>query len=85
MKTSFTARLLITALSVAALSSAARADGLNATIKSLGDQRDRLSIRLDATEKRLRAQYSALDSLIASMNTTSSYLTQQLASLASSS
>lgn len=29
MKTSFTARLLITALSVAALSSAARADDLN--------------------------------------------------------
>jgi flagellar hook-associated protein 2 len=34
-------------------------------------------------EKRYRAQFTALDSLISSMNTTSAYLSQQLASLQS--
>ena len=34
------------------------------------------------TEQRLRAQYASLDTMISRMNTTSSYLTQQLAQLA---
>ncbi|MDB5933780.1 MAG: flagellar hook protein FliD [Massilia sp.] len=57
-------------------------DGLSASIKSLADSRQRLTDRLAETEKRYRAQYSALDASISSMNTTSAYLTQQLAQLA---
>lgn len=60
---------------------AARTDGINQSIKDLGKQREALNIRLVAIEKRYRAQFTALDSLVASMQQTSSYLTQQLASL----
>jgi len=40
-----------------------------------------LQRRLDAMETRLRTQFSALDALVSKMNSTSNYLTQQLASL----
>lgn len=56
-------------------------ENLNTSIKNLDKQRDALNLRLDAAEKRYRAQFTALDSLISSMQSTSSYLTQQLASL----
>ncbi|MGB5938715.1 MAG: flagellar filament capping protein FliD, partial [Rhodanobacter sp.] len=61
---------------------AGRTDGINQSIKDLGNQRDAVSARLASTEARYRKQFTALDSLISSMNTTSSYLTQQLAALA---
>jgi flagellar hook-associated protein 2 len=61
----------------------ARTDGINASIKSLGSQRDALGLRLAAMEKRYRAQFTALDMSISSMNTTSSFLTQQLAQISS--
>lgn len=64
---------------------AGRTDGINASIKSLGKQRDALNLRLDQIEKRYRAQFSALDSLVASMTQTSTFLTQQLANLPSAS
>lgn len=57
-------------------------NGLNSNIKDLEKQRATINDRLEATEKRYRAQFSALDSAMASMSTTSSYLTQQLAALA---
>jgi flagellar hook-associated protein 2 len=63
---------------------AAKTDGLNASIKDIGTRRDVLNTRLDRVEKQLRAQYVALDSLLSRMNTTSSFLTQQLASTTSS-
>lgn len=61
----------------------ARVDGLNASVKQIDSQMERLSTRLEATEKRYRAQFTALDTTIATMKSTSTYLTQQLASLAS--
>lgn len=60
---------------------ASRTEGLNASLKSLADNRVRMEDRLAATEQRLRAQYSALDATIARMNSTSSYLSQQLTAL----
>jgi flagellar hook-associated protein 2 len=44
-------------------------------------QRDALNVRMEQIEARYRRQFTALDSLISSMNTTSTFLTQQLASL----
>ena len=58
-----------------------RTDGLNQSVDRLDDQRTRLEYQLELTEKRIRAQYVALDTLMGQLNTTSSYLTQQLASL----
>lgn len=59
----------------------ARTDGINATIKDIDNQRDALNVRMTAIEARYRAQFTALDTMIASMNKTSSFLTQQLANL----
>jgi flagellar hook-associated protein 2 len=58
-----------------------RTNGINTSIKNLGSQREVLNTRLDAIEKKYRSQFTALDTLVASMNSTSSYLTQQLATL----
>jgi flagellar hook-associated protein 2 len=52
------------------------------SIKDIDKQRAALNVRLAATEKRYRDQFSALDTTIASMTSTSNYLMQQLASLA---
>ena len=59
-----------------------RTDGLTSRKSRLDDQEDRLNLRLEQVEKRYRAQFSALDSMLASMQQTSSYLSQQLAALA---
>jgi flagellar hook-associated protein 2 len=40
-----------------------------------------MTARLSTVEARLRAQYSALDTMMSKMQSTSSFLTQQLASL----
>lgn len=60
---------------------ASRTDGLNKSIEDIADRREVLNYRLQETEKRLRAQFTALDSLLAKLNATSQSLTQQLASL----
>lgn len=60
---------------------ASRADGLNASIKRLDQDKQTFSARLVNIEARYRAQFTALDRMISSMNTTSSFLTQQLANL----
>lgn len=57
---------------------AGRTTGLQSSIKSLGRTRDALNDKLAQTEKRYRAQYSALDTMIGKMNTTSTFLAQQL-------
>lgn len=59
----------------------AATDSTNRMIKELGKRQTALLDRLTQVEARYRKQFSALDSLVASMNKTSSYLTQQLASL----
>jgi flagellar hook-associated protein 2 len=58
-----------------------RTDGINASIKALDRQRENLLSRLESVEKRYRAQFTALDSMIAGMTQTSNYLAQQLANL----
>ncbi|MBI3143688.1 MAG: flagellar filament capping protein FliD [Pseudogulbenkiania sp.] len=60
---------------------AARTDGLNASVKSIGQQRDVLNRRLEDTEARYRKQFNALDSMVSQWTNLGSYLTQQLASL----
>jgi flagellar hook-associated protein 2 len=61
-----------------------RTDGLNATIESLKDSQDRMSLQLGQTEKRYRAQFVALDTMMTSMQSMQSYMTQQLSALAAS-
>lgn len=58
-----------------------RTESINASIKSLQKQYDTLDQRISSIEARYRAQFSALDSLVASLNQTSQYLAQQLANL----
>ncbi|MDO9243640.1 MAG: flagellar filament capping protein FliD [Rhodocyclaceae bacterium] len=60
---------------------ASRTDGINTTIKDIRKRGEIMQVRLAQVEKRYRAQFSALDVLVASMNQTSNYLTQQLANL----
>jgi flagellar hook-associated protein 2 len=60
---------------------AGRTTGLNASIADIGKQRDAINRRLTQVEANYRAQFTALDSMIASLNQTSSFLTQQLANL----
>jgi flagellar hook-associated protein 2 len=63
----------------------ARTDGIDSSIKNLDQRQLQLEARLVQTEKRYRAQFTALDTMLSSMNSTSSFLTQQLASLPGSS
>jgi flagellar hook-associated protein 2 len=58
-----------------------RNDTLKATIEDIADRRESLSQRLASLEQRLFRQFNALDTLLAQMQTTSNYLSQQLASL----
>lgn len=59
-----------------------RTDGINRSIKDIGSQRTALNSRLADTEARYRKQFTALDSMIARMSTTGTFLTQQLNSIA---
>jgi flagellar hook-associated protein 2 len=61
-----------------------RTEGINRSITDVGRQRETLSRRLTQIEARYRKQFTALDTLVASMQKTSEYLTQQLANLPSS-
>ena len=60
---------------------ASETDGFNASIKDIGTRRTNLQQRLVDIEARYRLQFNALDGLIASMQSTQSYLTQQLSGL----
>lgn len=60
-------------------------DSANSMIKELTKRQDALSSRLEQIEARYRKQFSALDTLVAKLNSTSTYLSQQLASLSSNS
>ncbi len=62
-----------------------RTDTLNAQVKDVANQRKALEARMEAVGNRYKAQFVALDSMISQMNTTSSYLSQQLAALAAQS
>lgn len=58
-----------------------RTEGLNQSLKTIAKSKDVLNVRLELTEKRYRAQFNSLDSIISKMSTTSTFLTQQLANL----
>ncbi|WP_198116642.1 flagellar filament capping protein FliD [Massilia rhizosphaerae] len=61
---------------------ASKTDGLNASIKRVAQQRDQFSQHLTQVEAMYRAQFTSLDTMISSMQSTQSYLTQQLAAIA---
>lgn len=60
---------------------AGKSESLSTMIKDYGRQKETIQLRLDAIEKRYRAQFTALDTAVSSMQRTSSYLSQQLARL----
>ncbi|WP_144641516.1 flagellar filament capping protein FliD [Bordetella genomosp. 13] len=61
-----------------------RQDGLKETVDSLKEQHDNTEARMDAELDNMRARFVALSVMVAQMNSTSSYLTQQFASLSKS-
>ncbi len=61
-----------------------RTNSLNAQIKDLEEQLDDLDKRMDEATTRYTAKFTAMDTIVARMQTTSDYLTQQLASSSSS-
>jgi flagellar hook-associated protein 2 len=56
----------------------ARTNRLDGDIDRIGDARERLNFRVQASERRLLAQFSAMDALVAQLNVTSDFLDQQL-------
>jgi flagellar hook-associated protein 2 len=60
---------------------ASRTDGLKASIKDLDKRQEDFNDRLAAVEARYRAQFSALDTMLSSLNQTSAYMSQQLSAL----
>ena len=60
-----------------------RSEQLNGELRRIRDERDTLELRLGALEERLRSKFSALDALVSQFNSTSTFLAQQLESLAS--
>jgi len=59
----------------------AREDGLNAELKLNQAAQDRMEVRLELVEARIRSQFSALDSLVSELNNTGNFLSQQLANI----
>jgi flagellar hook-associated protein 2 len=57
-----------------------KADALNAAVKRNTAEQDKVNDRAALVEKRLRAQYTALDTKMASLSSLSSYINQQVAS-----
>lgn len=56
-------------------------DNLNNQLSGMKDRESRLEARLDLIQNRYIKQFSALDSLVSSLQTTSAFLTQHLASI----
>jgi len=55
--------------------------GLQARLDDISDRRDALDLRMEAAQRRYLKQFTALDSLLGQLSSTSNYLTQQLANL----
>jgi flagellar hook-associated protein 2 len=62
-----------------------RTNGLSQRIETNQDQQDSLENRLAQTQRRLLAQYTALDARLGQMSALSAYVTQQMAMLMNSS
>lgn len=60
----------------------AKTDGLRKDLERISENRERLDLRIESYRERLVAQFSAADSLIARLNSTQDYVSQQLAALA---
>lgn len=60
----------------------AKTDGLQKDLERIADDRERLDLRVASYRERLVAQFSAADAMIAQLNSTGDYLSQQLAALA---
>jgi len=60
-----------------------RTEGLQNSLNGLGDQRDALTRRIAALKTRLDKQFGAMDTLVAQLQSTGDFLTQQLANIAS--
>ena len=60
---------------------AAKTQGVTSSITRLDKQAEAINVRLAAIEARYRAQFTKLDTLLSSMSKTSSFLTQQIASI----
>jgi len=60
----------------------AKTDGLQKDLERISEDRARLDLRIESYRERLVAQFSAADSLIARLNSTQDYVSQQLAALA---
>ena len=58
-----------------------KTSSINLSIKAVGSRRTAIQSHLDTLQARYTKQFSALDTLISNMNSTSAYLTQQLASI----
>jgi len=58
-----------------------RIDGLQDRIDKIDDEGIALDRRIDAIEARYRSQFGKLDALLAQLNSTSNFLTTQLANL----
>src|SRR5262249_21356100 len=67
------------------LSSSGDLESRNASLKKdldrVADDKEALALRMEQIESRYRKQFTALDSLLAQMQSTSSYLAQQLANV----
>lgn len=57
-------------------------EGINSSLNDLSKQKDQLNTRLTAKEAAYRKEFTALDVMMGQMSTTSNFLTQQLAQLA---
>ena len=60
-------------------------ESMQSSVRGLEKRYEAMETRLLKVEERYRKQFSALDTLLSSMNSTSNYLAQQLSSLSSSS
>jgi flagellar hook-associated protein 2 len=58
-----------------------KVDSLEAQVAKLDEEKARFDARMTALEQRLRTQFAAADALISQLNSTSSYLDQQLKNL----
>lgn len=58
-----------------------KTQSLQADLKDIGKQQTALDTRMSSEQARLLAQYSALDTLVATLKSTQDYLTQQLNNL----
>ena len=58
-----------------------RTDGFENQIDDVAEQRERLNIRMESVEARLRRQFNGLDTLLGQLKQTSDFLTQALGNL----